>query len=146
MERDIYRPVHPPVDPVDDAEHHDPAGRPGGAVLAADRQYPKMESATIVMTTSLPGATQEVMQGFVTTPIAQAIASSNGIEYLNSTSTLGHSEIKAKPVLNADADRSMTEVMAKVQQVKYRLPTAPASSATASAARRVAGDLADAGR
>jgi len=105
-----------------------------------------MESATIVMTTSLPGATQEVMQGFVTTPIAQAIASSNGIEYLNSTSTLGHSEIKAKPVLNADADRSMTEVMAKVQQVKYRLPTAPASSATASAARRVAGDLADAGR
>ncbi|WP_069865763.1 efflux RND transporter permease subunit [Pseudomonas citronellolis] len=86
------------------------------------RQYPAMESATIVVTTNFPGASQDVMQGFVTTPIAQAIASANGIEYLTSTSTLGKSEIKAKLVLNADADRAMTEVLAKVQQVKYRLP------------------------
>jgi multidrug efflux pump len=86
------------------------------------RQYPKMESATIVVTTNFPGASQEVMQGFVTTPIAQAIASASGIEYLNSTSTMGRSEIKAKLVLNADSDRAMTEVLAKVQQVKYRLP------------------------
>ncbi|ART57308.1 multidrug efflux protein (plasmid) [Acidovorax carolinensis] len=86
------------------------------------RQYPAMESATIVVTTNFPGASQDVMQGFVTTPIAQAIASANGIEYLTSSSTLGRSEIKAKLVLNADADRAMTEVLAKVQQVKYRLP------------------------
>lgn len=43
-----------------------------------------MESATIQVTTSYPGATQEVMQGFVTTPIAQAISTANGIEYLTS--------------------------------------------------------------
>ncbi|MBN9460896.1 MAG: efflux RND transporter permease subunit [Burkholderiales bacterium] len=86
------------------------------------REYPKMESATIVVTTSYPGATQDVMQGFVTTPIAQAIAGANGIEYIVSTSTLGRSEIKAKLVLNADADRAMTEVLSRVQQVKYRLP------------------------
>ncbi|MDR1062733.1 MAG: efflux RND transporter permease subunit, partial [Azoarcus sp.] len=86
------------------------------------RQYPKMESATIVVTTLFPGATQDVMQGFVTTPIAQSIAGANGIEYLTSTSTLGRSEIKAKLVLNADADRAMTEVLSKVQQVKYLLP------------------------
>lgn len=53
------------------------------------RQYPAMQSATIVVATSFPGASQDVMQGFVTTPIAQAIASANGIEYLASTSTLG---------------------------------------------------------
>ncbi|MBZ0106782.1 MAG: efflux RND transporter permease subunit [Sulfuricella denitrificans] len=86
------------------------------------REYPKMESATIVVTTNYPGATQQVMQGFVTTPIAQAIAGANGIEYIVSTSTLGRSEIKAKLVLNADADRAMTEVLSRVQQVKYRLP------------------------
>jgi multidrug efflux pump len=47
----------------------------GGASLFMlnTREYPNMESATIVVTTSYPGATQEVMQGFVTTPIAQAI-------------------------------------------------------------------------
>lgn len=87
------------------------------------RQYPRMENATITIDTSLPGATQDVMQGFVTTPIAQAIATANGIEYLVSTSSQGHSQISAKLVLNADADRSMTEVLAKVQQVKFRLPT-----------------------
>lgn len=86
------------------------------------RQYPAMESATIVVTTNFPGASQDVMLGFVTTPIAQAIAGASGIEYLTSNSTLGRSEIKAKLILNADADRSMTEVLAKVQQVKYRLP------------------------
>ncbi len=86
------------------------------------RQYPQMESATITIDTSLPGATQDVMQGFVTTPIAQEIATANGIEYLTSTSSPGKSHIAAKLVLNADADRSMTEILSKVQQVKYRLP------------------------
>lgn len=87
------------------------------------RQYPRMESATITIDTAFPGATQDVMQGFVTTPIAQAIATANGIEYLSSSSTQGKSHIAAKLVLNADADRAMTEILAKVQQVKYRLPT-----------------------
>lgn len=86
------------------------------------RQYPGMESATITIDTSLPGASQDVMQGFVTTPIAQAIATANGIEYITSTSSQGRSRISAKLVLNANADRSMTEILAKVQQVKYRLP------------------------
>ena len=86
------------------------------------RQYPRMENATITIDTSFPGATQDVMQGFVTTPIAQAVATANGIEYLTSTSTPGKSHISAKLVLNADADRAMTEILSKVQQVKYRLP------------------------
>ncbi|MEG9835701.1 efflux RND transporter permease subunit [Serratia marcescens] len=86
------------------------------------RQYPYLENATINITTSLPGATQEVMQGFVTTPISQSIATASGIEYLSSTTTPGRSEIKARLVLNANADRAMTEILAKVQQVKYQLP------------------------
>lgn len=86
------------------------------------RQYPKMESATITIDTSLPGATQDMMQGFVTTPIAQSIATASGIEYITSTSSQGKSHIAAKLVLNADADRAMTEILSKVQAVKYRLP------------------------
>ncbi|MAM71867.1 MAG: multidrug efflux protein [Gammaproteobacteria bacterium] len=86
------------------------------------REYPAMESATITVTTHYPGATQDVMQGFVTTPIAQAVSTASGIEYLTSTSTQGSSVIRAKLVLNADADRSMTEILSKVQQVSYRLP------------------------
>ncbi|MAR93131.1 MAG: multidrug efflux protein [Pseudomonadales bacterium] len=95
----------------------------GSAMLSLPiREYPAMESATIVITTQYPGATQDVMQGFVTTPIAQAVSTASGIEYLTSTSTQGKSEIKAKLVLNADSDRAMTEILSKVQQVSYRLP------------------------
>ena len=86
------------------------------------REYPNLESATITVQTNFPGATQAVMQGFVTTPISQAIATANGIEYLTSTSTQGRSTVSAKLVLNANADRAMTEILARVQQVKYRLP------------------------
>ncbi len=86
------------------------------------REYPYMESATIQIDTAFPGATQDVMQGFVTTPIVQAIASATGIEYITSTSGQGTSQIKAKLVLNANSDRAMTEILAKVQQVKYQLP------------------------
>jgi multidrug efflux pump len=96
----------------------------GGASLFMlnTREYPNMQSATIVVTTGYPGATQEVMQGFVTTPISQAIATANGIEYLTSSSSQGLSTVSAKLVLNANADRSMTEILARVQQVKNRLP------------------------
>ena len=86
------------------------------------REYPYMESATIQIDTAFPGATQEVMQGFITTPIVQAIASASGIEYITSTSSQGTSQIKAKLLLNANSDRAMTDVLAKVSQVKYRLP------------------------
>ncbi|WJY16580.1 efflux RND transporter permease subunit [Pectobacteriaceae bacterium CE90] len=86
------------------------------------RQYPYLENATITVSTTFPGAAQDVMQGFVTAPIAQSIATASGIEYLSSTTTQGKSEIKARLVLNANADRTMTEILAKVQQVKYRLP------------------------
>lgn len=86
------------------------------------RQYPKMESATITVDTTLPGATQDMMQGFVTTPIAQSIATASGIEYITSSSNQGESHIAAKLVLNADADRSMTEILSKVQAIKYKLP------------------------
>jgi multidrug efflux pump len=65
------------------------------------QQYPSLQSATITIDTTFPGATQEVMQGFVTTPIAQSIATASGIDYLASTSIQGHSQIKAKLVLNA---------------------------------------------
>ena len=96
----------------------------GGTALTMlnTREYPSMESATIRVTTAYPGATQEVMQGFVTTPISQAIATANGIEYLTSSSSQGLSTVSAKLVLNANADRSMTEILARVQQVKNRLP------------------------
>jgi len=86
------------------------------------RQFPLMENATITVTTNYPGGTADQIQGFITTPIAQAISTAYGIEYLSSSSTAGNSVITARLKLNADSTQAMTEIMAKINQVKYRLP------------------------
>lgn len=86
------------------------------------REFPLMENATITITTQYPGGTAETIQGFITTPIAQAISTATGIEYLSSSSTAGASTITARLKLNADSNQAMTEIMAKLNEVKYKLP------------------------
>ncbi|EKE73942.1 MexW/MexI family multidrug efflux RND transporter permease subunit [Gallaecimonas xiamenensis] len=88
------------------------------------RQYPLLESATITITTQYPGASSELMQGFVTQPITQAVASVEGIDYLSSSSVQGRSLVTLRLALNRDSTQAMTEVMAKVSSVRYKLPQA----------------------
>ncbi|MBB6254398.1 multidrug efflux RND transporter permease subunit [Nitrospirillum iridis] len=86
------------------------------------RQYPKLSSTTISISTVYPGATADLMQGFITTPIEQAVASADGIDYMTSSSTQGQSTVTVYVKLNYDPSQAMTDVMAKVQQVKYLIP------------------------
>jgi len=86
------------------------------------RQYPQLSNTVITITTSYPGATAELMQGFITQPIAQAVASTEGIDYMTSSATQSTSTIQVYVKLNYDPNKAMTDVMAKVQQVKYLIP------------------------
>jgi len=86
------------------------------------RQYPLTESSTLTITTQYPGASPQLMQGFVTQAIAQSVATVEDVDYMTSTSTQGRSVIAVRMKLNADSNKAMTQVMAKVNEVKYRLP------------------------
>jgi multidrug efflux pump len=86
------------------------------------RQYPELENTVITITTAYPGASPDLMQGFITQPIEQAVASAEGIDYMVSSSTQGQSKIEVYVQLNYDPSKAMTDVMAKVQQVKYLIP------------------------
>ena len=86
------------------------------------RQYPEITNTVITVTTQYPGASAEVMQGFITVPLAQAVAGAEGVEYLTSTSQQGASTVMAYIRLNFDPNRAMTDVLAKVNQVRYLLP------------------------
>lgn len=86
------------------------------------RQYPEIEQAVITVTTGYPGASPQLMQGFVTTPIAQAIATAEGVEYLVSKSGQGRSTVEAHLRLNSDSDAAMVDIQAKLNQVKYLIP------------------------
>ncbi len=86
------------------------------------RQYPEMQNTVITVTTTYPGASPDLIQGFITQPIEQAVASAEGIDYLTSSSKQGSSTVSAYIKLNEDPNKAMTDVMAKVQQVKYLIP------------------------
>src|SRR5579864_5482320 len=87
------------------------------------RQYPQLYNTTITVTTIYPGASPDLVEGFITTPIEQAVATAEGIDYLTSNSIQGTSTVTAYIRLNYDPNQAMTDVMAKVQQVKYLMPT-----------------------
>jgi len=55
------------------------------------RQYPALETSTITISTAYPGASAELMQGFVTQPIAQAVSTVEGLDYMSSSSSAGMS-------------------------------------------------------
>src|SRR5579863_8481796 len=86
------------------------------------RQYPRLYNTTITVTTVYPGASPDLIQGFITTPIEQAVATAEGIDYLTSNSIQGTSTVTAYIRLNYDPSEALTDVMAKVQQVKYLMP------------------------
>jgi multidrug efflux pump len=86
------------------------------------RQYPELQNTVIKIMTTFPGADPNLMQGFITQPIEQAVSSAEGIDYMTSSSTQGTSSIDVYIRLNYDPNKAMTDVMAKVQQVKYLMP------------------------
>jgi multidrug efflux pump len=86
------------------------------------RQYPKLSNTVITITTVYPGASPDLMQGFITTPIEQAVAAAEGLDYMTSASTQGQSLISVYVKLNNDPNAALTEVLSKVNSVKYLIP------------------------
>jgi hydrophobe/amphiphile efflux-1 (HAE1) family protein len=86
------------------------------------RQYPELSNTTITVTTTYPGANADLIQGFITVPIQQAVASAEGIDTLTASSTQNVSTVTLNLKLDADPDRAMTDVLSKVAQVKSILP------------------------
>ncbi len=87
------------------------------------RQYPQSENATVTVATQYVGASADVVRGFVTTAIERAIASADGIDYVESKSMLGLSLVTARLKLNYDATKALADITAKVNQVRNELPS-----------------------
>lgn len=86
------------------------------------RQYPRSDISVITIQTVYVGANAELIKGFVTTPIERAIASSGGIDYIESQSAMSSSTVNVHLKLNYDPLKAMTEISAKVNEVRNELP------------------------
>ncbi|HQR29018.1 MAG TPA: efflux RND transporter permease subunit [Anaeromyxobacteraceae bacterium] len=86
------------------------------------RQYPRSENAAVTVTTVYVGANAALVRGFITTPLERAIAAADGIDYIESESKQNVSTIRARLRLNYDANRALSEIASKVNQVRGDLP------------------------
>ncbi len=86
------------------------------------RQFPKTENSTIQVTTVYYGADPDVVAGFITQPIENAVSQADGIDYITSTSESSVSTITATLRLNYNADKALTEISTKVSSITNQLP------------------------
>ena len=87
------------------------------------RQYPRSDIAVVEVTTTYVGANADLVRGFITTPLERVIASADGIDYMESSSAQGLSTIDVHLKLNYDTTAALTQIQAKVAQVRNDLPT-----------------------
>jgi len=86
------------------------------------RQFPRSDNAAVSVTTIYVGAGADLVRGFITTPLERAIASADGIDYMESSSSQGVSTITARLKLNYDPTKALAEIGTKVNQVRGDLP------------------------
>ena len=86
------------------------------------RQYPRSDIAVVTVTTVYVGANADLVRGFITTPLERVIASADGIDYMESSSAQGLSTITVHLKLNYDTNAALTQIQAKVAQVRNDLP------------------------
>jgi len=86
------------------------------------RQYPRSDIAVVQVTTVYVGANADLVRGFITTPLERVIASADGIDYMESASAQGLSTITVHLKLNYDTNAALTQIQAKLAQVRNDLP------------------------
>ncbi|SOC16436.1 efflux RND transporter permease subunit [Rhodobacter maris] len=87
------------------------------------REYPKVDETVVTITTTYAGAAPDLIQGFITAPIAAAVATTEGIDYVTSSSMPSVSTVSVNMRLGSNPDTALTEVLSKVQQVRGELPS-----------------------
>ena len=86
------------------------------------RQYPRSDIAVVRVSTAYIGANADLVRGFITTPLERVIASADGIDYMESSSAQSISTITVHLKLNYDTNAALTQIQAKVAQVRNDLP------------------------
>jgi len=85
-------------------------------------QFPRIESASLVINTTYTGASAEVVQGFVSEPIERVAATVPGVEYVESVTNSGSSTVTAWLQLNEDSTDALAELSARLSQIRFELP------------------------
>lgn len=86
------------------------------------RLFPKIDASVVSISTTYAGADAALMEGFVTTPIENALGGIDGIDYITSSSKTGQSIVTMYFQLGYDINVAVSDVNSKVNSVRSVLP------------------------
>ncbi|HCU05133.1 MAG: hypothetical protein A2X77_00880 [Gammaproteobacteria bacterium GWE2_42_36] len=86
------------------------------------RLFPRIDTSVVTVTVTYNGANAQLMEGFVTTPIENALSGVDGIDFISSTSKQNESDIIIHMQLGWDIDNALSEISSKVSSVRWQLP------------------------
>ncbi|MBU2545815.1 MAG: efflux RND transporter permease subunit [Gammaproteobacteria bacterium] len=86
------------------------------------RYFPKIEQHVIVIDTDYPGASSQLIEKTVNSPIEDAMSIISGIDSLTSSATQGEGKVKIKFVTGVDFSEKASEVRDKLSSIRSLLP------------------------
>ncbi|SKA63536.1 efflux RND transporter permease subunit [Enterovibrio nigricans] len=86
------------------------------------RQYPEMTNTVITVGTAYPGADAELVEGFITQPLEQALSQVDNLDFMTSSSQLGASSIVLNMLLNTNPEEALANVLSQINSVANQLP------------------------
>ena len=87
------------------------------------RLFPKIDTPLINIAVDYPGASSDTMASSITNTIENAITGIQGINYITSSSSQGHTDINIYMNIGTSADTALTHVIQKVAGVRGQLPS-----------------------
>jgi multidrug efflux pump len=92
--------------------------------------FPQVESATINVTATMPGASPETMATSVATPLERHLGTIADVTEMTSTSSVGSTNVTLQFGLNRDIDGAARDVQAAINAARVDLPQALRSNPT----------------
>lgn len=86
------------------------------------REYPDIDPPVVAIETNYPGAAATVIETQITEPIERAVAGIEGIEYIESRSRDGESDVVLRFGINRDIEAAANDVRDAVSRVVDQLP------------------------
>lgn len=86
------------------------------------RQFPMVPTPVINVSTTYTGASADLMETFITTPIESALTGVTGLDFMTSSNKPGMSSINVYLKLGSNVAEAASEINDKISAIKYKFP------------------------
>lgn len=86
------------------------------------RDYPLLPATQVTISTSYAGASPQVMEGFISTPILKSLSGLDGVDYISSQNQQSQSTITVNFKIGFNVDSVLAQISNRVNAIKWQFP------------------------